>query len=197
MFIGDFAECGLFLICWIEAWVSSTCVHEVFICVVLCALYMRDQPVSSVDVWMDGCVCVQEYLKLSDVYKMYGNGCFPAQTASSAPNALCLPLAVTPDAPREVWLLQSFIPDRIIFCLFCLLFPFEMPFSLSLLRFSALIFHDAVWITHLLSSLFILFTFLDFACYASWLAFMSFCFWLPTMPSLYLLCVCVVNALMV
>ncbi|XP_048043697.1 pleckstrin homology-like domain family B member 1 isoform X8 [Megalobrama amblycephala] len=41
----------------------------------------------------------EEYLKLSDVYKMYGNGCIPAQTAF--PNALCLPLAVTSDTPRE------------------------------------------------------------------------------------------------
>ncbi|XP_073808345.1 pleckstrin homology-like domain family B member 1 isoform X26 [Danio rerio] len=41
----------------------------------------------------------EEYLKLSDVYKMYGNGCVPAQTAS--PNSLCLPLAVTSDTPRE------------------------------------------------------------------------------------------------
>ncbi|XP_067294917.1 pleckstrin homology-like domain family B member 1 isoform X7 [Pseudorasbora parva] len=41
----------------------------------------------------------EEYLKLSDVYKMYGNGCTPAQT--SFPNALCLPLAVTSDTPRE------------------------------------------------------------------------------------------------
>ncbi|KAG1958859.1 pleckstriny-like domain family B [Pimephales promelas] len=41
----------------------------------------------------------EEYLKLSDVYKMYGNGCVPAQTAF--PNALCLPLAVTSDTPRE------------------------------------------------------------------------------------------------
>ncbi|XP_073717089.1 pleckstrin homology-like domain family B member 1 isoform X14 [Misgurnus anguillicaudatus] len=43
----------------------------------------------------------EEYLKLSDVYKMYGSGYFPAQAASSAPNSFCLPLAVTPDAPRE------------------------------------------------------------------------------------------------
>ncbi|XP_057209746.1 pleckstrin homology-like domain family B member 1 isoform X3 [Triplophysa rosa] len=49
----------------------------------------------------------EEYLKLSDVYKMYGNGCFPAQTASSAPNAFCLPLAVTPDAPREEYVTVS------------------------------------------------------------------------------------------
>ncbi|XP_051970201.1 pleckstrin homology-like domain family B member 1 isoform X3 [Xyrauchen texanus] len=41
----------------------------------------------------------EEYLKLSDVYKMYGNGCFPAQTAS--PNTFCLPLAVISDTPRE------------------------------------------------------------------------------------------------
>ncbi|KTG24717.1 hypothetical protein cypCar_00008055, partial [Cyprinus carpio] len=43
----------------------------------------------------------EEYLKLSDVYKMYGNGCIPAQTAF--PNALCLPLAVTSDTPREIY----------------------------------------------------------------------------------------------
>ncbi|XP_051970231.1 pleckstrin homology-like domain family B member 1 isoform X7 [Xyrauchen texanus] len=42
----------------------------------------------------------EEYLKLSDVYKMYGNGCFPAQTAS--PNTFCLPLAVISDTPREI-----------------------------------------------------------------------------------------------
>ncbi|XP_051526267.1 pleckstrin homology-like domain family B member 1 isoform X2 [Myxocyprinus asiaticus] len=47
----------------------------------------------------------EEYLKLSDVYKMYGNGCIPAQTAS--PNALCLPLAVTSDTPREEYVTVS------------------------------------------------------------------------------------------
>ncbi|XP_073695960.1 pleckstrin homology-like domain family B member 1 isoform X6 [Garra rufa] len=47
----------------------------------------------------------EEYLKLSDVYKMYGNGCVPAQTAF--PNALCLPLAVTSDAPREEYVTVS------------------------------------------------------------------------------------------
>ncbi|KAI2664690.1 Pleckstrin homology-like domain family B member 1 [Labeo rohita] len=47
----------------------------------------------------------EEYLKLSDVYKMYGNGCIPAQTAF--PNALCLPLAVTSDAPREEYVTVS------------------------------------------------------------------------------------------
>ncbi|XP_051959094.1 pleckstrin homology-like domain family B member 1 isoform X2 [Xyrauchen texanus] len=50
-------------------------------------------------------VCAQEYLKLSDVYKMYGNGCIPAQTAS--PNALCLPLAVKSDTPREEYVTVS------------------------------------------------------------------------------------------
>ncbi|XP_056601600.1 pleckstrin homology-like domain family B member 1 isoform X3 [Triplophysa dalaica] len=49
----------------------------------------------------------EEYLKLSDVYKMYGNGCFSAQTASSAPNAFCLPLAVTPDVPGEEYVTVS------------------------------------------------------------------------------------------
>lgn len=72
--------------------------------------------------WMD--VCAQEYLKLSDVYKMYGNGCIPAQTAF--PNALCLPLAVTSDTPREVWLLHSlFHPWQNVFL------AFPPPFSLS------------------------------------------------------------------
>uniref|UniRef100_A0A8C1TQN6 Pleckstrin homology-like domain, family B, member 1a n=1 Tax=Cyprinus carpio TaxID=7962 RepID=A0A8C1TQN6_CYPCA len=47
----------------------------------------------------------EEYLKLSDVYKMYGNGCIPAQTAF--PNALCLPLAVTSDTPREEYVTVS------------------------------------------------------------------------------------------
>ncbi|XP_021332167.1 pleckstrin homology-like domain family B member 1 isoform X10 [Danio rerio] len=47
----------------------------------------------------------EEYLKLSDVYKMYGNGCVPAQTAS--PNSLCLPLAVTSDTPREEYVTVS------------------------------------------------------------------------------------------
>ncbi|XP_059404225.1 pleckstrin homology-like domain family B member 1 isoform X1 [Carassius carassius] len=47
----------------------------------------------------------EEYLKLSDVYKMYGNGCIPAQTAFS--NALCLPLAVTSDTPREEYVTVS------------------------------------------------------------------------------------------
>ncbi|XP_035240048.1 pleckstrin homology-like domain family B member 1 isoform X2 [Anguilla anguilla] len=36
----------------------------------------------------------EEYLKLSDVYKMYGNGCHDTQIASSAQN--CTPLAVVP-----------------------------------------------------------------------------------------------------
>ncbi|XP_055055340.2 pleckstrin homology-like domain family B member 1 isoform X4 [Misgurnus anguillicaudatus] len=49
----------------------------------------------------------EEYLKLSDVYKMYGSGYFPAQAASSAPNSFCLPLAVTPDAPREEYVTVS------------------------------------------------------------------------------------------
>ncbi|XP_016327817.1 pleckstrin homology-like domain family B member 1 isoform X2 [Sinocyclocheilus anshuiensis] len=47
----------------------------------------------------------EEYLKLSDVYKMYGNRCIPAQTAF--PNALCLPLAVTSDTPREEYVTVS------------------------------------------------------------------------------------------
>ncbi|XP_052412648.1 pleckstrin homology-like domain family B member 1 isoform X1 [Carassius gibelio] len=47
----------------------------------------------------------EEYLRLSDVYKMYGNGCIPAQTAFS--NALCLPLAVTSDTPREEYVTVS------------------------------------------------------------------------------------------
>uniref|UniRef100_A0A8C2KGT7 Pleckstrin homology-like domain family B member 1 n=1 Tax=Cyprinus carpio TaxID=7962 RepID=A0A8C2KGT7_CYPCA len=47
----------------------------------------------------------EEYLRLSDVYKMYGNGCIPAQTAF--PNALCLPLAVTSDTPREEYVTVS------------------------------------------------------------------------------------------
>lgn len=76
-------------------------------------------------VWMDVCVCAQEYLKLSDVYKMYGNGCVPAQTAS--PNSLCLPLAVTSDTPREVRLLHSlFHPRHNLFpCLSASCFPFQ------------------------------------------------------------------------
>ncbi|XP_016380247.1 pleckstrin homology-like domain family B member 1 isoform X7 [Sinocyclocheilus rhinocerous] len=47
----------------------------------------------------------EEYLRLSDVYKMYGNGCIPAQTAF--PNALCLPLTVTSDTPREEYVTVS------------------------------------------------------------------------------------------
>ncbi|XP_056100799.1 pleckstrin homology-like domain family B member 1 isoform X2 [Rhinichthys klamathensis goyatoka] len=47
----------------------------------------------------------EEYLKLSDVYKMYGNGCIPSQTAF--PNALCVPLAVTSDTPREEYVTVS------------------------------------------------------------------------------------------
>ncbi|TRY83957.1 hypothetical protein DNTS_006534 [Danionella cerebrum] len=47
----------------------------------------------------------EEYLKLSDVYKMYGNGSIPTQTAS--PNTLCLPLAVTSDTPREEYVTVS------------------------------------------------------------------------------------------
>lgn len=131
-------------------------------------------------------VCLQEYLKLSDVYKMYGNGCFSAQTASSAPNAFCLPLAVTPDAPGEVLLLQSFIPDRIMSLLF-LLFHFAMPFSLSLLLFSALIMLSELPICSLL---FLFLSWCYMLCFASWRAFVSLCFCIPTMPSLYLLCVC-------
>lgn len=97
--------------------------------------------------WMN--VCAQEYLKLSDVYKMYGNGCIPAQTAF--PNALCLPLAVTSDAPREVWLLHSlFHPWQNLFpCLTTSCFPFQWHLFL-VCGFS---FYDAVRITHWLPSL--------------------------------------------
>lgn len=88
----------------------------------------------SFEIWTDilcGCVYgwmnvyAQEYLRLSDVYKMYGNGCIPAQTAFS--NALCLPLAVTSDTPREVWLLHSlFHPWQNLFlCLTTSCFPIQ------------------------------------------------------------------------
>lgn len=112
----------------------------------------------SFEIWTDvlcGCVygwmnvCAQEYLKLSDVYKMYGNGCIPAQTAF--PNALCLPLAVTSDTPREVWLLHSlFHPWQNLFlCLTTSCFPFQCHLFL-VCGFS---FYDAVRITPWLSSL--------------------------------------------
>lgn len=64
--------------------------------------------------WFDGlssCLAAlgfgsQEYLKLSDVYKMYGNGCHDTQIASSAQN--CTPLAVVPALLSEVpWLSLS------------------------------------------------------------------------------------------
>lgn len=112
----------------------------------------------SFEIWTDvlcGCVygwmnvCAQEYLKLSDVYKMYGNRCIPAQTAF--PNALCLPLAVTSDTPREVWLLHSlFHPWQNLFpCLTTSRFSFQCHLFL-VCGFS---FYDAVRITHWLSSL--------------------------------------------
>lgn len=44
---------------------------------------------------------MQEYLRLSDVYKMYGNAAVPAR--SSSPAALhCLSFTVTPALPCEV-----------------------------------------------------------------------------------------------
>ncbi|KPP79115.1 pleckstrin-like domain family B member 1-like [Scleropages formosus] len=49
----------------------------------------------------------EEYLKLSDVYKMYGSRCLEAPTAAAAattataPASHCLSLAVAPAAPRE------------------------------------------------------------------------------------------------
>lgn len=112
----------------------------------------------SFEIWTDilcGCVygwmnvCAQEYLRLSDVYKMYGNGCIPAQTAF--PNALCLPLAVTSDTPREVWLLHSLFHPRqkLFLCLTTSCFPLQCHLFL-VCGFS---FYDAVRITHWLSSL--------------------------------------------
>ncbi|XP_076867925.1 pleckstrin homology-like domain family B member 1 isoform X4 [Brachyhypopomus gauderio] len=41
----------------------------------------------------------EEYLRLSDVFKMYGSGSGPAPAPSPAPSTLSLP--VTPDSPRE------------------------------------------------------------------------------------------------
>ncbi len=112
----------------------------------------------SFEIWTDilcGCVygwmnvCAQEYLRLSDVHKMYGNGCIPAQTAF--PYALCLPLAVTSDTPREVWLLHSlFHPwQKLFLCLTTSCFPFQC----HLFLVCCFTFYDAVRITHLLSSL--------------------------------------------
>ncbi|XP_046695015.1 pleckstrin homology-like domain family B member 1 isoform X2 [Silurus meridionalis] len=43
----------------------------------------------------------EEYLRLSDVFKMYGSGCVPTQATSFAPTTSCLSLAVTPDTPCE------------------------------------------------------------------------------------------------
>ncbi|KAK1787811.1 hypothetical protein P4O66_016292 [Electrophorus voltai] len=40
-----------------------------------------------------------EYLRLSDVFKMYGSGYVPDPTLASTPSTVCLP--VTPDSPRE------------------------------------------------------------------------------------------------
>ncbi|XP_029106769.1 pleckstrin homology-like domain family B member 1 isoform X2 [Scleropages formosus] len=53
----------------------------------------------------------EEYLKLSDVYKMYGSRCLEAPTAAAttatAPASHCLSLAVAPAAPREEYLTLS------------------------------------------------------------------------------------------
>ncbi|XP_061073142.1 pleckstrin homology-like domain family B member 1 isoform X2 [Conger conger] len=47
----------------------------------------------------------EEYLKLSDVYKMYGNGCHDTQTTTSAQN--CTPLAVVPALVSEDYVTVS------------------------------------------------------------------------------------------
>lgn len=133
-------------------------------------------------------VSAQEYLKLSDVYKMYGSGYFPTQAASSAPNSFCLPLAVTPDAPREVWLLQSFIFDRILSLLFYLLFSFPVPFISRLLLFSALMFHDAARPTHWLSCFKTVSFFLSTHLLLLYPLLLFLCFCIPTMPSLHSVC---------
>ncbi|XP_022523398.2 pleckstrin homology-like domain family B member 1 isoform X3 [Astyanax mexicanus] len=51
----------------------------------------------------------EEYLKLSDVFKMYGSGSIPAPdpTTSPAVSTLSLPLSFTPDAPREDYVTVS------------------------------------------------------------------------------------------
>ncbi|XP_058239422.1 pleckstrin homology-like domain family B member 1 isoform X4 [Hemibagrus wyckioides] len=49
----------------------------------------------------------EEYLRLSDVFKMYGSGCVPTQATSFAPTTSCLSLAVTPDTPREDYVTVS------------------------------------------------------------------------------------------
>ncbi|TSY98096.1 Pleckstrin homology-like domain family B member 1 [Bagarius yarrelli] len=43
----------------------------------------------------------EEYLRLSDVFKMYGSGCVASQATSFTPTTSCLSLAVTPDTPHE------------------------------------------------------------------------------------------------
>ncbi|XP_060718483.1 pleckstrin homology-like domain family B member 1 isoform X3 [Tachysurus vachellii] len=49
----------------------------------------------------------EEYLRLSDVFKMYGSGCVPPQATSFAPTTSCISLAVTPDTPREDYVTVS------------------------------------------------------------------------------------------
>ncbi|XP_036436361.1 pleckstrin homology-like domain family B member 1 isoform X2 [Colossoma macropomum] len=49
----------------------------------------------------------EEYLRLSDVFKMYGSGCIPAPATSPAPHTPCLSLSVTPDTPREEYVTVS------------------------------------------------------------------------------------------
>ncbi|KAM9441251.1 pleckstrin homology-like domain family B member 1 isoform 2-T2 [Clarias gariepinus] len=49
----------------------------------------------------------EEYLRLSDVFKMYGSGCVPTQATSFAPTTSCLSLAVTTDTPREEYVTIS------------------------------------------------------------------------------------------
>ncbi|XP_058239425.1 pleckstrin homology-like domain family B member 1 isoform X6 [Hemibagrus wyckioides] len=52
----------------------------------------------------------EEYLRLSDVFKMYGSGCVPTQATSFAPTTSCLSLAVTPDTPREAERNKPLVP---------------------------------------------------------------------------------------
>ncbi|XP_026854237.2 pleckstrin homology-like domain family B member 1 isoform X3 [Electrophorus electricus] len=47
----------------------------------------------------------EEYLRLSDVFKMYGSGYVPDPTLASTPSTVCLP--VTPDSPREEYVTVS------------------------------------------------------------------------------------------
>ncbi|KAL4608627.1 pleckstrin homology-like domain family B member 1 [Arapaima gigas] len=49
----------------------------------------------------------EEYLKLSDVYKMYGSRCLEAPTATAPSASHCLSLAIAPSTPREEYITLS------------------------------------------------------------------------------------------